>query len=167
MVKRIAGSHVMRDSDNTETYLLRGGTNSNTNSLTLTGSHERSGTAGFGSHVPDVLVEDMSNTKQKRRTLDQDYSAQPQSETRSTFPLDRQSPHRSSINRLDSIREELKEEQTSIMSPRNDSKTANEIVIPPRISQDQLMIDMKKSEAQSSSRVPSSSSEPHAAYLNQ
>ena len=35
MMKRVAGSHVMRDSDNTETYLLRGGT---TNSLTLTDS---------------------------------------------------------------------------------------------------------------------------------
>ena len=74
MVKRIAGSHVMRDSDNTESYLLRGGTNSNTNSLTLTDSHERRGTAGFGSQVPGMHVEDMSHTQQQRRTLGQDYT---------------------------------------------------------------------------------------------
>ena len=133
MVLRMAGSNNMRSSDNTETYLMKGGTN--TNSLTLTDSNERGrSTAGFGS-LPEILEEDTTNPNQ-RRTVGQEYSNQPQSDTRSTFPLDKHSPHRSSINRLHSIREEIRDEQTS-MEQSNDkqTKTANDILVPSRISE--------------------------------
>ena len=133
----------MRSSDNTEIRAMTSGGGTDTNTISLTDSNDKGRqTAGFGSgleRISEVIVDDTDRINFRRTTNQSGRNCQhQQSDTRSTFPLDAKSSVRSSINRLDSIREEREE-----LSITNQTKTANDIMIPQRISEKELQDQMK------------------------